>query len=224
MAWKQQKFAKQRAAADSADWETGAKMKMKQQYMEQKDRKEKEKDIQAQQSSTSTSSTNSNNNNINNITTVTSNTTVTSTTDLTSTTTTTTTTTATTAPTAAPTSSSTPSNRRALHVGNTHTNIPEDQAQESLVNPGTKNTHEWTLYVRGVDVSGIQKVEFTIHSSFTPNIIEVHNSPFEITRRGWGFFNCKIVIFYKSNAAPTTIIHELNFEGNGNFREIVVDV
>jgi len=186
MAWKEQKFAKQRAVADSADYENDMKFKMKKAYMDQK----------AQMISATPTPT----------------------------TTTTTDTSSTTSVTTSPSTSSIPSNRRSLQVGNAHTYIPDDQAEESKVTPGQKLNHEWTLYVRGFDVSFIAKVEFTIHSTFTPNVIEVHNTPFEITRKGWGFFNCKVRIFYKTGAAPTEVIHMLSFDGNGNFKEIVVDV
>jgi len=92
------------------------------------------------------------------------------------------------------------------------------------VTPGQKLNHDWTVYVRGFDISFIEKVEFTIHSTFTPNVIEVINSPFEISRKGWGVFNCKVRIFYKTGGPPTEVIHELNFDGNGKFKEVVVDV
>jgi len=118
-----------------------------------------------------------------------------------------------------------PAKRKSLMIGNTHTLIPDDIAEESKVTPGQKLTHDWTLYVRGSDLSFIDKVEFTIHHSYTPNTIVVTNEPFEISRKGWGFFNCRVLIHHKAGFGTTTeFYHTLNFEGNGNFQEVVVNL
>jgi len=135
--------------------------------------------------------------------------------------------TATTSSTTVPQPAVVPANRKALQIGNTHTSIPEDQAEESKITPGVKLLHEWTLYVRGTDLAFVDKVVFNIHHSFTPNVITVTNAPFEITRKGWGFFNTKVEIHYKPGMGPqnpTSVIHELSFEGNGNFQEVVVNL
>jgi len=112
--------------------------------------------------------------------------------------------------------------RKVLQVGNSHVRIPDDQAEESKVTPGQKLVHDWTMYVRGSDISFIEKVIFTIHESFTPNVITVANAPFEISRKGWGFFAVRVHIFFNTGVPPVEVIHELSFRESGEFQEVIV--
>eukprot|EP01125_Pyxidicula_operculata_P007389 TRINITY_DN2519_c0_g1_i1.p1 TRINITY_DN2519_c0_g1~~TRINITY_DN2519_c0_g1_i1.p1 ORF type:complete len:596 (-),score=191.35 TRINITY_DN2519_c0_g1_i1:152-1939(-) len=179
MAWKEQKFSKQRTAGDSETYTSNTKAKMKAAYMHSK-------------SITPTPTT--------------------TTVPTTSTSTTTTATTST-------------GTRLNLQVGNTHTLIPESEAEESKVTPGQKLVHDWTLYVRGSDVSAIERVEFTIHPSYTPNKIIVYAAPFEVQRFGWGYFESEATIYFKSGTPyPPSIVvkHVLDFSGSGSFKEVVV--
>jgi len=217
MAWKEQKMSKQRAAGGT-DYDTNAKMQMKKEYARQQQEKHEKQMQQQQQSSASSASS-----------TATSSPVPVSTQPAPAS-----------ASSPAPDSASSPApstqpqplqpqpqsgvTRKTLHVGNTHISIPEDQAEESKVTPGAKLVHDWTLYVRGADTSFIEKVTFTIHHTFTPNVITVFHAPFEISRKGWGFFNCKIQIYFSNANPPVEMIHELCFQGNGNFQEVVVNV
>jgi len=199
MAWKEQKMSKQRAAADSEEMETTSKYSMKQAFYEQK--RAKEAAMEANTSNLAAVSI------------------ATPSVDKPA------------APAVIPQPVSHPqtqtsANRYTIQVGNTHVQIPEDIAEESKVTPGAKLTHDWTLYVRGTDLSFIEKVVFTIHSTFSPNVITVASAPFEISRKGWGFFNTKVSVHYKPGmgpATPTEVVHELCFSGNGNFQEVVVN-
>ena len=66
----------------------------------------------------------------------------------------------------------------------------------------SQSTHKWLLYVRGADGEDlsyfISKVVFTLHQSFTPNVREVTQHPFEITESGWGEFEARLSLHFKS--------------------------
>ena len=63
------------------------------------------------------------------------------------------------------------------------------------------NTHQWTLYLRGPnneDLStGIAKVVFQLHPSFSQPIRELTAPPFEVTEKGWGEFEATIRIVWR---------------------------
>jgi len=56
----------------------------------------------------------------------------------------------------------------------------------------TTASHKWICYVRGLDNQDlgaiISKVVFVLHPSFTNNVREVNQHPFEIHEVGWGEF------------------------------------
>jgi YEATS domain-containing protein 4 len=75
-------------------------------------------------------------------------------------------------------------------------------------------THKWTLYVRGADGEDISyfvsKVVFTLHPSFTPPTREVTKWPFELTEFGWGEFEAKITLHFKSpDEKHIDVVHPL---------------
>jgi YEATS domain-containing protein 4 len=75
-------------------------------------------------------------------------------------------------------------------------------------------THKWMLYVRGADGEDISyfvsKVVFTLHPSFNPPTREVTKWPFEITEHGWGEFEAKITLHFKSpDEKHIDVVHPL---------------
>jgi transcription initiation factor IIF auxiliary subunit len=50
------------------------------------------------------------------------------------------------------------------------------------------NKYEWTCFVESSSANTINKVIFKLHPTFKVNRITVNQSPFQITRVGWGTF------------------------------------
>ncbi|KAK9874989.1 hypothetical protein WA026_005804 [Henosepilachna vigintioctopunctata] len=80
-------------------------------------------------------------------------------------------------------------------------------------------THKWMMYVRGPkenpDVSHfIDKVVFHLHPSYKPHdVVEVSESPFHLSRRGWGEFPIKVQIHFKCTLnKPVYILHNLKLD------------
>lgn len=73
-------------------------------------------------------------------------------------------------------------------------------------------THEWTLFLRGAnneDLSAvIEKVVFTLHSSFAQPIREFTQPPFEVTEKGWGEFEAQIKIFWQDPNESATVVSQ----------------
>ena len=67
-------------------------------------------------------------------------------------------------------------------------------------------------------------IQFKLHSSFHNPLITISNSPFKVSRIGWGIFEIPIKIFWKKflNCPPTELTHTLSFEGEGKYSEIIV--
>ncbi|CAH1173603.1 unnamed protein product [Phaedon cochleariae] len=97
-------------------------------------------------------------------------------------------------------------------------------------------THKWMMYVRGgkdqPEISHIiEKVVFYLHPSYRPHdVIEVSESPFHLTRRGWGEFPLRVQIFFKCPLnKPISIVHNLKLDKTYTGRqtlgnETIVDV
>ena len=66
------------------------------------------------------------------------------------------------------------------------------------------------------DVSDVvEKVRFLIHQSYHPNDqVEVTKAPFQLTRRGWGEFTARILIFFKNSQLNKNlnILHDLKLD------------
>lgn len=97
-------------------------------------------------------------------------------------------------------------------VGNVSKWIQCDQREDL-------STHKWMMYVRGdkenPDVSNlVSKVRFLIHPSYHPHdLIEVSQTPFHLTRRGWGEFPARVQIHFKDpRDKPIDVIHHLKLD------------
>ncbi|CAH2002792.1 unnamed protein product [Acanthoscelides obtectus] len=89
-------------------------------------------------------------------------------------------------------------------------------------------THKWMVYVRGdkskPDISDIvEKVVFYLHPSYKPNdVVEVNESPFHLSRRGWGEFPLRVQIFFKSSLnKPVDIVHNLKLDKSCTGRQVL---
>jgi len=103
--------------------------------------------------------------------------------------------------------------KRRIIVGNVSRWIPTDDREDH-------STHKWMLYVRGdknnPDVSDVvEKVRFLIHQSYHPNDqVEVTKAPYQLTRRGWGEFTARVLIFFKNSQQNKSlnILHDLKLD------------
>ena len=108
--------------------------------------------------------------------------------------------------------------RVAVLVGNLH-----EQAQgpmrESLVSPGAKNRHMWTVFVNPAasEVHLVKSVTFHLHPTFSPSAITVTSPPFCLRRIGWGSFIITVEILLVGREQPFTVEHDLHFEGDGHW-------
>jgi hypothetical protein len=97
-------------------------------------------------------------------------------------------------------------------------------------------THKWMVYVRGPkeapDVSHfIDKVVYYLHPSYKPHdVVEVSESPFHLSRRGWGEFPVRVQIFFKVTLnKPIDVVHNIKLDKTYSGRqtlgnETLVDV
>jgi len=84
-----------------------------------------------------------------------------------------------------------------------------------------ENTHEWTIYVRGLQCEDqthfISKVAFQLHRSFENNVRIVERPPFEVTAKGWGEFEIGIRIYFTDpSEKPVDLFHVLRLYPPGN--------
>ncbi|XP_037643806.1 YEATS domain-containing protein 2 isoform X1 [Sebastes umbrosus] len=104
--------------------------------------------------------------------------------------------------------------KKTIVVGNVSRYIPPDTREEN-----DQSTHKWMVYVRGsrrepsID-HFVKKVWFFLHPSYKPNdLVEVSESPFHLTRRGWGEFPVRIQIHFKDpRNKRIDIIHQLKLD------------
>ncbi|KAI4718322.1 hypothetical protein E4T48_05514 [Aureobasidium sp. EXF-10727] len=67
-----------------------------------------------------------------------------------------------------------------LCIGNTH----------KLISPApeSQNMHQWTFFVRPSRKDIIASVDIQLHPTFRPSHLRLSQPPYEITRKGWGYF------------------------------------
>ncbi|XP_065576731.1 uncharacterized protein LOC136037823 isoform X2 [Artemia franciscana] len=103
--------------------------------------------------------------------------------------------------------------RKRLIIGNISRWLREDERDEASI------SHKWMVYIRGSkeepDISTfISKVKFFLHSSYAPNdVVEVLNSPFNLTRRGWGEFPLRAQLHFRHpRDRPIEIVHHIKLD------------
>jgi len=62
----------------------------------------------------------------------------------------------------------------------------------------------------------IDKVIFELHPSFEPSVIEVSESPFEVSTEGWGVFDVQVKVFFKKHE-HRNYLYTLSFENEDQF-------
>jgi NAD-dependent SIR2 family protein deacetylase len=108
-----------------------------------------------------------------------------------------------------------------IEVGNYHVKIDPTYKDD-------RNVHKWTMAVRlpaSLSKQGyrtldfVESVEYTLHPTFSPNVIKV-GSPFQLERRGWGTFPVGVEITLKPRfkAPVLNLEHHLNFTNDETFQ------
>ncbi|KAL3836439.1 hypothetical protein ACJMK2_021871, partial [Sinanodonta woodiana] len=104
--------------------------------------------------------------------------------------------------------------KKRIVVGNISRYIPVDKRDEN-----DQATHKWMVYVRGSKEEPridhyVKKVWFFLHPSYRPNdLVEVSQSPFHLTRRGWGEFPVRVQLhFHDGRNKRVDIIHHLKLD------------
>ncbi|KZF21738.1 yeats-domain-containing protein [Xylona heveae TC161] len=84
-----------------------------------------------------------------------------------------------------------------------------------------EHTHQWTVWVRGVDDEDIsywlKKVQFKLHETYANALRTVEGPPFEVSETGWGEFEIQIKLHFvpESNEKPQTLWHALKLHPYG---------
>lgn len=77
-----------------------------------------------------------------------------------------------------------------------------------------KETHRWSIYVRGLEHEDlsyfIKSVTFHLHPSFENPVRVLEKPPFELTEHGWGEFTYRVKVhFHDSREQPIELTHTL---------------
>ena len=102
--------------------------------------------------------------------------------------------------------------KQRIIIGNVSKWIAPDQRDDA-------SSHKWMMYMRGdkelPDMSHmVEKVRFELHPSYQPHhIIEITESPYQLTRRGWGEFGVKVSLFWRNELDKmVTVVHNLKLD------------
>lgn len=109
-----------------------------------------------------------------------------------------------------------------LRFGNTWKRILDAEESESC--PGQKNENEWTAEVQfenAEDIALVQKLVFVLHRTFKQPLEEVHEAPFQITRKGWGTFVVKAHV-HLVDGRVLDLEHELVFGQPESFKTVLL--
>ena len=88
-------------------------------------------------------------------------------------------------------------------------------------NISAEHTHQWTVYVRGIDGEDIsywlKKVQFKLHETYTNSLRTIEAPPFEVTETGWGEFEVSIKLYFvgEANEKAQTLWHALKLHPYG---------
>lgn len=99
--------------------------------------------------------------------------------------------------------------KHTIVVGNT---------SQYLHEKSTSVTHKWMCYVKtrsSVPIDRlVKKVRFHLDSTYKPNDVVDVSAPFQLTKRGYGEFQVKVLIFFKDdlNLKPVTVYHQLTLD------------
>ena len=111
--------------------------------------------------------------------------------------------------------------------GNTHEMVENPKPSRS--NPENKNIHRWCMFMclNGSPEETqryIKSVTYYLHPTFKPSIIKVTEAPFLLSRIGWGYFEVGMAIEFQPETGlfKKALKHELDFEGNGRTKNILL--
>ncbi|ALC38974.1 D12 [Drosophila busckii] len=82
---------------------------------------------------------------------------------------------------------------------------------------GQSLAYKWLVYVQGKGLpqppeAYLKKVRFQMHHSYRPNdIVDVHEPPFQLTRRGWGEFPIRLQLYFQEHLQqkPVQLMHNI---------------
>ncbi|MCJ1311731.1 NuA4 histone H4 acetyltransferase complex and the SWR1 complex subunit [Agyrium rufum] len=90
------------------------------------------------------------------------------------------------------------------------------------LNISPDHTHQWTVWVRGVDGEDIsywlKKVQFKLHETYSQSLRTIEApEQFEVTETGWGEFEVTMKLWFVNEAAekPQSIYHNLKLHPYG---------
>ncbi|KAI9823048.1 MAG: NuA4 histone H4 acetyltransferase complex and the SWR1 complex subunit [Thelocarpon impressellum] len=112
---------------------------------------------------------------------------------------------------------------RPFVFGNTTRHIDPNKRPANL---DKDHTHQWTLFVKGVDDDDIsywlKKVQFKLHDSYNNSLRTIEQPPFEVHETGWGEFDVAIKLYFvpESGEKPQTLWHTLKIHPYGPDAEI----
>lgn len=107
-----------------------------------------------------------------------------------------------------------------LSVGNTHEML-------DTVSEGGENAHLWRMEVRSPDgtpdLMKVASVTYTLHPTFTPNVVAVFaseaNPTCRLSRKGWGTFQVGVLVNLRSGR-QVRVKHDLCFANGGSFTTV----
>jgi len=80
-----------------------------------------------------------------------------------------------------------------------------------------QNLHEWKLQLDAESAKYVSEVTWGLHPSFNPSQVKCTESPFDISRRGWGTFEVNVSITLKPEHSKRILqsVHKLTFKEEG---------
>eukprot|EP00347_Sterkiella_histriomuscorum_P019741 403340466 len=105
--------------------------------------------------------------------------------------------------------------------------------KQTALSETRRNLNVWVMYISLANdptrlKAGrfIESVTFHLHPDFTPNVIVKKESPFLITKLGWGEFEIKMEVEFKkwTGIPKMELQHMLCFEEQGKEHEFVIDI
>jgi len=113
-----------------------------------------------------------------------------------------------------------------VYFGNTYRRLSEPvEAPERNPPPaGAERVHEWTMELHTdtvADAALIQKVVYKLHPTFRTTSIEVFETPFKLTKVGWGLFKVHAEV-HLHDGRIIPLEHELCFNKPEQFRTVLL--
>jgi hypothetical protein len=107
-----------------------------------------------------------------------------------------------------------------LCIGNTHKLIASPTPDE------LSNMHLWKFFVRPSRTDIVAAVEIQLHPTFRPSHLRITHAPFEVERKGWGYFVVTAFVVLKRGWSwVSEDAVEVEFRGDGTYmREQVARV